>query len=160
MTSLDFHKLCHLAYCLILYVQLLSLPSYAAFASASATSTTEAEALLKWKATFQNHTQPQNLTSWTYLPMNTKAAPCFWYFMQCCWKRTLHEFSFFSFPNLQHLNLSYNNLFNVIPARISSLSKLIHLEFSNNQLSGSIPTSVGDLTNLISTLIIFLVQFR
>ena len=68
MTSLVFHKICPLAYCLILYVQLLLSPKYVAFASAS--SNDEAEALLKWKASIQNRTQLQNLSSWTYLPSN------------------------------------------------------------------------------------------
>ncbi|XP_068307453.1 probable leucine-rich repeat receptor-like protein kinase At1g35710 [Pyrus communis] len=166
MTSLDFHKLCLLAYCLVLFVQLLSPRSCSAFASA--TSSTKAEALLKWKATFQNHTRLQNLTSRAYLPTHAKAAPCFWTGISCNVvgsvsvinltnfgiQGTLHEFSFLSFPNLQYLNLNYNNLFDVIPAKISSLFKLISLDLSNNWLSGSIPTSLGQLTNL-STLYLF-----
>ncbi|KAM1301166.1 hypothetical protein EV1_012341 [Malus domestica] len=46
---------------------------------------------------------------------------------------TMHGISFLSFPTLEYLNLSYNNLFDVIPPQISSLSKLIHLDLSNNQ---------------------------
>ncbi|KAM1742365.1 hypothetical protein ACFX12_012375 [Malus domestica] len=84
----------------------------------------------------------------------------------------MHGISFLSFPTLEYLNLSYNNLFDVIPPQISSLSKLIHLDLSNNQffleystrdrelkshvdldlpknqLNGSIPAFLGDITNL------------
>ena len=59
-------KVCFLA-CLILYLQLASSPK-SAFASANST---EAEALLKWKASFQNQTQ-DNLTSW----IKSNEAPC------------------------------------------------------------------------------------
>ncbi|XP_048446045.1 probable leucine-rich repeat receptor-like protein kinase At1g35710 [Pyrus x bretschneideri] len=131
MTSLEFHKLCLLAYCLVLFVQLLSPPSCSAFASA--TSTTEAEALLKWKATFQNHTRLQNLTFWAYLPAHAKAAPCFWTGISC------NVVGSVSVINLTNFG---------IQAKISSLSKLISLDLSNNWLSGSIPTSLGLLTNL------------
>ncbi|KAB2617120.1 LRR receptor-like serine/threonine-protein kinase [Pyrus ussuriensis x Pyrus communis] len=155
MTSFAYNKLlCILTYCLfLLYLRLLLSPNYIGFASAS--TSTEAKALLKWKDTFQNQTH--KLASWTCFPSNHS---------------TLHQFSFLSFPNLEYLDLSVNNLFDVIPPQLSSLSKLIYLDLSNNhfsgtipkeirnlkslmdpdlsenQLNGSVPTSLGDLTNL------------
>ncbi|XP_062028304.1 probable leucine-rich repeat receptor-like protein kinase At1g35710 [Rosa rugosa] len=157
-------------YCLIfLYVHLLSSQNYFAFASSS--SPTEAQALLKWKASLQNQTQLIN--SWMYLPstnnaINTSsnpkaiANPCIWTGISCNAagsvnrinltnsgiQGTLHEFSFLSFPNLVYLNLSSNKLFDVIPPGISSLSKLIYLDLSVNQFSGKIPPEIGLLRSL------------
>ncbi|CAN6724196.1 unnamed protein product [Malus baccata var. baccata] len=146
-------KLCFLA-CLILYLQLASSQN-SAFASANST---EAEALLKWKASFQNQTQ-NNLTSW----MNANEAPCnTWIGVSCNSagsvnrlnltnsgiQGTLLEFPFMSLPNLAYVDLSYNELFDQIPPEISSLTKLIYFDVSYNQMSGKIPPEIGLLTNL------------
>ncbi|PRQ19822.1 putative protein kinase RLK-Pelle-LRR-XI-1 family [Rosa chinensis] len=165
-TSAAYDKVCSVV-CLILYVHLISSPK---FASASASASTETNALLKWKASFQNQTQPHILTSWTYLPIATNssrdqkanAGPCFWTGISCNAagsisrinltnsgiQGTLHEFSFSSFPNLEYIDLSINKLFGVIPPQISSLSKLMYLDLSNNQLSGRIPQEIGFLISL------------
>ncbi|XP_050107694.1 MDIS1-interacting receptor like kinase 2-like [Malus sylvestris] len=146
-------KLCFLA-CLILYLQLAS-SQKSAFASANST---EAEALLKWKASFQNQTQ-NNLTSW----MNANEAPCnTWIGVSCNSagsvnrlnltnsgiQGTLLEFPFMSLPNLAYVDLSYNELFDQIPPEISSLTKLIYFDVSYNQMSGKIPPEICLLTNL------------
>ncbi|KAB2601827.1 LRR receptor-like serine/threonine-protein kinase [Pyrus ussuriensis x Pyrus communis] len=146
-------KLCFLA-CLILYIQLAS-SQKSAFASANST---EAEALLKWKASFQNQTQ-NNLTSW----MNANEAPCnTWIGVSCNSvgsvnrlnltnsgiQGTLLEFPFMSLPNLAYVDLSYNELFDQIPPEISSLTKLIYFDVAYNQMSGKIPPEIGLLTNL------------
>ncbi|PRQ21480.1 putative transferase [Rosa chinensis] len=153
-----YDQVCLIAYCLILYLHLVLSPNHVAFAS------TEAEALLQWKASILNQTL-NNLTSWSYLPSNTKenASPCFWAGISCntagsvrritlpvlVYKLgTLREFSFLSFPNLEYLDLSMNKLFDAIPPQISFLSKLVYLHLSFNQLNGSIPTSLGNMTNL------------
>ncbi|PRQ44790.1 putative protein kinase RLK-Pelle-LRR-XI-1 family [Rosa chinensis] len=161
-TSTFYGEACFLA-CVIMYAQLVSSPNNA-FASASSN---EAEALLKWKASFQNQTQ-NNLTSWTYSPSNStnpkaNASPCnVWTGISCNTagsvnrinltnsgiQGTLHELSFLSFPNLKYLDLSVNELRDGIPPQISSLSKLIYLDLSVNQLSGQIPSEIGLLTNL------------
>ncbi|CAL8150033.1 unnamed protein product [Prunus armeniaca] len=148
--------LCVLA-CLILYVQLFLSPN---IAFASATSS-EAEALLKWKATFQNETK-NNLTSWAYYP-NVNTNPCnVWTGVSCntaasvnrvnltnsAIQGTLYEFPFLSLPNLEYVDLSLNQLFGAIPSQISSLSKLIYLDLSHNQLSGKIPPEIGLLNSL------------
>ncbi|XP_062030159.1 MDIS1-interacting receptor like kinase 2-like [Rosa rugosa] len=175
MRSLTFEKVCPLVYCLFLYVHLLSSQNYFShFASAS--STTEAEALLKWKASFLNQTSHNNqLKDWIYLPKTTDTnttnssnnpkaneSPCIWTGISCNAAGSvtnitiassgiqgmLHEFSFSSFPNLEYLDLSLNKLFDVIPPQISSLSKLLHLDLSNNQFFGRIPPEIGLLRNL------------
>ncbi|TQD95176.1 hypothetical protein C1H46_019199 [Malus baccata] len=146
-------KVCFLA-CLILYLQLASSPK-SAFASANST---EAEALLKWKASFQNQTQ-NNLTSW----INANEAPCnTWVGVSCNSagsvnglnltnsgiQGTLLEFPFMSLPNLAEVDLSLNELFDQIPPQIGSLTKLIYFDVSYNQMSGKIPPEIGLLTNL------------
>jgi len=50
--------------------------------------------------------------------------------------------------SLSHLDLSYNQLSGVIPAELSSLSRLGWLDLSNNQLSGVIPAELSNLSNL------------
>ncbi|XP_062028718.1 MDIS1-interacting receptor like kinase 2-like [Rosa rugosa] len=147
--------------CLILYAMLVSSPNInIAFASSASTST-EAEALLEWKSSFKKDTQ-NNLTSWTYSP-RANASPCnVWTGISCNTagsvnrinltnsgiQGTLHEFPFLSFPNLEYVDLSLNKIFDAIPPKISSLSKLIYLDLSYNELSGKIPPEIGLLTNL------------
>ncbi|CAL9016480.1 unnamed protein product [Prunus brigantina] len=141
--------------CLISYVQLFSSPNIA-FASSL-----EAEALLKWKASFQNQTK-NNLTSWGYNPKEN-TSPCnIWTGISCNTagsvnrinltnsgiQGTLYEFPFLSLPNLEYVDLSLNQLFGAIPSQISSLSKLIYLDLSRNKLSGKIPPELGLLNNL------------
>ena len=131
----------------------------------------EADALLNWKATLQNETQPP-LPSWT-LPnyatnssnnQNTSSIPCSWFGISCnqavsvirlnlsksntALKGTLHGFSFSSLPNLAFLDFSMNGLFGTVPFEISNLSKLRHLDLSSNKLLGEIPPQIGLLINL------------
>ena len=129
----------------------------------------EADALLNWKATLQNETQPP-LPSWT-LPnyatnssnnQNTSSVPCSWFGISCnqagsvirlnpsniALKGTLHGFSFSSLPSLTILDLNMNELFGTVSMEISNLSKLIHLDLSSNKLSGEISQQIGLLTNL------------
>ncbi|ONI14195.1 hypothetical protein PRUPE_4G268100 [Prunus persica] len=141
--------------CLISYVQLFSSPN-TAFASSL-----EADALLRWKASFQNQTK-NNLTSWAYYP-KANTIPCnVWTGISCNTaasvnrinltnsgiQGTLYEFPFLSLPNLEYIDLSLNQLFGAIPSQISSLSKLIYLDLSYNNLSGKIPPEIGLLNNL------------
>ncbi|PRQ21430.1 putative protein kinase RLK-Pelle-LRR-XI-1 family [Rosa chinensis] len=155
-STLDY--VCSLA-CIILFLQLVSSPKLASADS------TQAEALLKWKASFLNQTGNNNLTSWTSLPgnaTNSSGACDVWTGISCNAagsvnrinltnsgiKGTLHELSFQSFPDLEYVDLSVNELFDTIPPQISSLSKLIYLDLSSNQLTGIIPPEIGLLTNL------------
>ncbi|XP_048444197.1 MDIS1-interacting receptor like kinase 2-like [Pyrus x bretschneideri] len=135
MTSLDFHKLCLLAYCLVLFIQLLSPPSCSAFASV--TSTMEAEALLKWKATFQNHTHLQNLTSWAYLPAHAKVAPCFWTGISCN-----------VVGSVSVINLTNFGIQGPIPKSLKTCKSLVRVHLEGNQFTGNISKDFGVYPNL------------
>ncbi|KAJ4707479.1 putative Receptor protein kinase [Melia azedarach] len=52
------------------------------------------------------------------------------------------------FPNLEVLQLVYNNVSGSIPSQIGSLSKLRQLLLHRNNLTGSIPSELGSLRNL------------
>ncbi|XP_044478465.1 MDIS1-interacting receptor like kinase 2-like [Mangifera indica] len=133
---------------------------------ASTTSTEEANALVKWKASFTNQTQSR-LTSWTLLSPNVAnskplTTPCSWLGISCNLagsvikinltsfglNGTLYEFSASSFPHLKYVDLAVNSLSGVIPSQIGNLSKLIYLDLSFNHFSGKIPPEIGLLTNL------------
>ncbi|KAL5805104.1 hypothetical protein ACOSQ3_031904 [Xanthoceras sorbifolium] len=129
-------------------------------------STVEANALLKWKASFANQTQSQ-LPTWNLLSHNASTSkpttsPCTCFGI-CCNRAgsvirinitgfgligTLDEFSFSSFPNLKYIDLAINSLSGTIPSQIACLSKLVYLDLQNNQFSREIPPQIGLLTNL------------
>ena len=154
---------------LVTLVVLAMLHSSFDVTSLSLNEEAEADALINWKATLQNETQPP-LPSWI-LPnnatnstnsQNTSSIPCSWFGISCnqagsvirlnlansTLKRTLHRFSFSSLPNLAFIDLSMNELFGTVPIEISNLSKLRYLDLSSNKLSGEIPPQIGLLTNL------------
>ncbi|XP_061988449.1 MDIS1-interacting receptor like kinase 2-like isoform X3 [Rosa rugosa] len=141
-TSAAYDKVCSVA-CLILYVHLISSPK---FASASA----ETNALLKWKASFQNQTQPDILTSWTYLPIATNssrdqkanASPCFWTGISCNAAGSISRI------NLTNSGIPGNNITGTIPPEIGNLTQLQLLNLSSNHLVGNIPVELGRLTSL------------
>ncbi|KAH9726763.1 MDIS1-interacting receptor like kinase 2 [Citrus sinensis] len=130
----------------------------------SSESNEEADALLKWKASLQNHNRSL-LSSWVKDTTNvsSKTSPCAWYGISCNdagrvdnitlpakgLKGKLHDFSFSLFPHLAYLDLSYNKLFGTIPPQISNLTNLIHLYFGGNQFSGNIPPEVGLMSHLM-----------
>ncbi|KAL6296970.1 hypothetical protein ACE6H2_005112 [Prunus campanulata] len=173
MTSSTSAKLCFLPYCLVIFLSVSS-PNWVAFPSATSTSTTEAKALLKWKASLFPNQALNNLTWYDPSTHNINATnssstnpkprtnPCTWTGVSCnsagsvskidLFNRglqgTLHEFSFLSFPNLEYLNLSVNKLFDAIPSQISNLSKLHYLDLSENNLFGRIPPEISLLRNL------------
>ncbi|CAL8997283.1 unnamed protein product, partial [Prunus brigantina] len=160
-----------LPYCLVIFLYVSS-PNWVAFPSATSTSHTEANALLKWKANLFLNQALNNLT-WYDRPTHNinatnssssnpkpRTSPCTWTgvscnsvgsvsklnLSSCSIQGTLHEFSFLSFPNLEYLNLSLNKLFDAIPPQISYLSKLHHLDLSHND--GLIPPNIGNLIKL------------
>lgn len=53
-------------------------------------------------------------------------------------------------PNLQRLDLSYNNFSGPLPVKISSLVNLQFLDFAYNQFSGKIPAEYGSLNQLLA----------
>ncbi|KAL5559009.1 hypothetical protein UlMin_035220 [Ulmus minor] len=120
-------------------------------------SSKEASALLKWKASLQN--LPLSLqTSW----ISQSNSSCTWFGINCNiggsvitinltksgLNGTLQQFSFSSFPHLQYFDLSINSISGKIPHEISFLSNLIYLNFSANHFSGKIPKQIGMLSNL------------
>ncbi|KAL5755969.1 hypothetical protein ACOSQ2_020715 [Xanthoceras sorbifolium] len=135
-----------------------------ASSSGDSTQNHEAHALLKWKSSLQNQNPPP-LPSWGAVsdPVNVTTSPCNWSGISCNnagivlsinltgtgLRGTLDDFSFLSFPRLSYLNLSMNQLFGVIPPRISSLSELKYLDLSTNHLNGSIPEEIGNLKSLV-----------
>ncbi|XP_042495664.1 probable leucine-rich repeat receptor-like protein kinase At1g35710 [Macadamia integrifolia] len=159
----------------------------------------EAEALLKWKATLPSYSLPA-LSSWKLTPpspntttTNTTtpsaaaaAISCKWFGITCNragsmveislphleLQGTLDNFPFSSFPNLLRLDLSDNGITGTIPVHIGSLSKLAHLDLSynnlsnilpplsnlsrlrffflhHNQINGTIPLEIGNMKNLV-----------
>lgn len=103
---------------------------------------TEANALLKWKDSFENNSQAL-LSTWT-----KATSPCKWEGIQCDKSKSissinlanyglkgkLQTFSFSSFPNLLELNIYNNFFYGTIPPQIGNLSKIIVLNFSTNLL--------------------------
>ncbi|KAK7395739.1 hypothetical protein VNO78_16306 [Psophocarpus tetragonolobus] len=136
---------------------------FGAFAMASAanhdvaSSEIEANALLKWKASLDNHSQA-SLSSWS------GNNPCNWFGIACDdgsnsvsnititrvgLKGTLQSFNFSLLPNIVGLNVSYNFLYGSIPPQIEALSNLKSLDLSSNKLSGRIPNTIGQLSKLL-----------
>uniref|UniRef100_A0A2N9ENA2 non-specific serine/threonine protein kinase n=1 Tax=Fagus sylvatica TaxID=28930 RepID=A0A2N9ENA2_FAGSY len=161
MGSSTFEKVSfHISFVLI--ALLVSSPIVVASAS---TSTKEADALITWKASLQK--EASQLSSWTLIPnsstnLNSSTSPCTWFGISCntagsviginlshsSLSGSLQNFTFSSFLNLEHVDLSKNSLFGTIPPQISDLSKLMFLNLSINQFSGKFPPEIGLLKNL------------
>ncbi|KAF3456123.1 hypothetical protein FNV43_RR00771 [Rhamnella rubrinervis] len=141
------------------------------FPCPSAATTSEAEALLKWKNSLHNPTNHSLLPSWNLLPSYNSTSPstnssrrscCKWIGIVCNvfgsvteinltssnLKGTLQYFNFSSFPNLLAFVLTNNSLYGSIPPQISNLSTLTNLNLGWNQLSGNIPFEIGMLVSL------------
>ncbi|XP_058093861.1 MDIS1-interacting receptor like kinase 2-like isoform X2 [Magnolia sinica] len=122
----------------------------------------EAEALLKWKASLS---PAQSLLSWSLTASNATTntiSPCNWSGISCNslgsvteislptagLQGRLDSLSFLSFPNLLHLNLSSNTLTGNIPTHIGTLYKLTSLDLSTNNLYGILPLSMANLSHI------------
>ncbi|KAL5766526.1 hypothetical protein ACOSP7_017143 [Xanthoceras sorbifolium] len=124
----------------VLFFNIFSSKPYPVFAS-----TLEANALLKWKASFANQTHP---CTWFGMFCNTAGSVIKMNFTSFGLIGTLDELSFSSFPNVKYIDLAINSLSGTIPSQIACLSKLEYLDLSTNQFSGEIPPEIGLLTNL------------
>ncbi|KAJ4723881.1 putative Receptor protein kinase [Melia azedarach] len=154
--SLDF-----LILCLLLNFSLTVTPD----------SVEEARALLRWKTSFPQNQNLSLLSSWNLHPVSatnvsshskTKISSCSWFGIDCNHagrvigitlrsiglKGTLHEFSFSSFPHLEHLDLFSNQFFGIIPPHIGNLTKVKSIDLSYNEFSGKIPQEITLLTLL------------
>ncbi|KAJ4723892.1 putative Receptor protein kinase [Melia azedarach] len=126
----------------------------------SSDASEEANALFKWKTSLHHyHLNSSILPSWTLQPVNATptTSMCSWSGIHCSQARrviaiyltnmslkgTLQEFSFSSFPQLEYLDLSFNEFSGIIPPQISKLSKLKFLYLQANRFSGKIPPEVG-----------------
>uniref|UniRef100_A0A6N2LLK4 non-specific serine/threonine protein kinase n=1 Tax=Salix viminalis TaxID=40686 RepID=A0A6N2LLK4_SALVM len=131
-------------------------PASAAEYKVAEGNTTEAEALLKWKASLDSQSQSL-LSSWVGI------SPCIkWIGITCDnsesvtnltlesfgLRGTLYDFNFSSFPNLLILDLRNNSLSGTIPSQIGNLSRIIKLNLCHNELTGSIPSEMNNLTRL------------
>ncbi|KAL4269512.1 hypothetical protein GQ457_HM001270 [Hibiscus cannabinus] len=121
-------------------------------------SSMEAEALLKWRASLHNTTQTLLSSLWM------GSSHCNWVGITCdgtgsvtnitlreygvSLRGTLDNLNFFFFPNLFWLQLRNNSLYGPIPSNIGSLSKLNFLDLSYNSFSGNIPPEIGLLESL------------
>ncbi|GMN66859.1 hypothetical protein TIFTF001_035926 [Ficus carica] len=133
-------------------------------ASPSSTSSREAEALVKWKASLPKQSV---LESWV-LPeaentSSTLRSPCNWNGIRCNRAEsvteidlantgltgTLENLDFSSFPSLVGFNLRENNLTGTIPTNIGMVSSLTYLDLSTNYLNGTLPLSLANLTQVI-----------
>nr|XP_027117131.1 MDIS1-interacting receptor like kinase 2-like isoform X1 [Coffea arabica] len=146
----------------IFVLVVLLAPSFHPRCGASA-SAEEAAALLKWKASFLSQNNSY-LTSWNLQSgdaKNSSILPCTWAGISCIdgsvnrlnlsdWsiKGSLYDFPFSSLPNLEDLDLSFNQIFGRIPKQIGNMSKLVSLDFGANELSGKIPPEICNLRNM------------
>ncbi|PWA37335.1 Concanavalin A-like lectin/glucanase, subgroup [Artemisia annua] len=135
-------------------------------------SSEEVLALLNWKVSLQHENNNSVLASWTsgfpnkethsYNKTMSTISPCNWYGVSCnsdgsinrlnlsssSLTGTLNSFSFSSFPNLTHFEISINNFYGIVPPAIGNLSKLVYLDFINNHFSSIIPPQIELLENL------------
>ncbi|XWS36959.1 hypothetical protein CRYUN_Cryun19dG0002300 [Craigia yunnanensis] len=141
-----------------LFLALFVLPSSC---NANSVPNREAEALLKWKESFDNQSIFQ---SWvTPAPANaTTRSPCRWRGITCNnagnviginlsytgLRGTIENLDFSSFPNLLRLDLKRNQLTGKIPSNIGLLSKLQFLDLSSNSLNSELPISLANLTQV------------
>ncbi|CAK8542596.1 unnamed protein product [Lathyrus sativus] len=141
---------------MILFIILFVLSTLSCPQAVAEVTETEAQALLKWKHSFDNHTQTL-LSTW----INT-TNPCKWQGIQCDksksistinlenfgLKGTLHSLTFSSLPNLMTLNIYSNQFYGTIPPQLGNMSKIITLNFSQNPIEGSIPQEIFTLKSL------------
>ncbi|CBI37167.3 unnamed protein product, partial [Vitis vinifera] len=119
----------------------------------TSSSTTEAEALIKWKNSLISSsllnsswslTNTGNLCNWTGIACDTTGSVTVINLSETELEGTLAQFDFGSFPNLTGFNLSSNSKLNgSIPSTIYNLSKLTFLDLSHNFFDGNITSEIG-----------------
>nr|GMD12194.1 MDIS1-interacting receptor like kinase 2-like [Ipomoea batatas] len=120
-----------------------------------ASTTTEAEALLKWKSGLSSSSLKSwslsnltNLCNWRGIVCNGDGAVSEINLPNADLYGTLHHLNFTSFPSLTGFNITGNSFNGSIPPAIGDLSNLVFLDLSYNRFDGSIPPQIGNLTEL------------
>ncbi|KAL6176952.1 hypothetical protein ACLB2K_053584 [Fragaria x ananassa] len=164
MRSFSVVNICPLVCCLFLYVLIpSSLNYFPHFASAS--STTEAEALLKWKASFLNKTSFNNqFKDWIYIPKantsatnsstnpKTKSCPCNWTGISFNVAGSVTSISIARY-GIQALRIAGNKLTGSIPAEIGNATQIHELDLSSNGLVRTIPKELGGITSIVKLML-------
>ncbi|RHN78465.1 putative leucine-rich repeat-containing, plant-type, leucine-rich repeat domain, L [Medicago truncatula] len=143
--------------CLILFFYVFVIATSTSPHAARKNQGSEVDALLKWKASLDNHSRAL-LSSW--IGNN----PCSsWEGITCDYqsksinminltniglKGTLQTLNFSSLTKIHTLVLTNNFLHGVVPHHIGEMSSLKTLDLSVNNLAESIPPSIGNLINL------------
>ncbi|XP_039690381.1 MDIS1-interacting receptor like kinase 2 isoform X1 [Medicago truncatula] len=142
--------------CLILFFYVFVIATSTSPHAARKNQGSEVDALLKWKASLDNHSRAL-LSSW--IGNN----PCSsWEGITCDYQsKSINMINLTniglkgSIPpelgratNLQELNLSSNHLMRKIPKELENLSLLIKLSLSNNHLYGEVPVQIASLHQL------------
>nr|GLL30763.1 probable leucine-rich repeat receptor-like protein kinase At1g35710 [Ipomoea trifida] len=125
-----------------------------------ASTTTEAEALLKWKSGLSMYygssfplkswslSNLRNLCNWRGIVCNAGGAVSQINLPYADLYGTLHHLNFTSFPSLTGFNITGNSFNGSIPPAIADLSNLVFLDLSDNWFDGSIPPQIWNLTEL------------
>ncbi|KAK4270654.1 hypothetical protein QN277_019433 [Acacia crassicarpa] len=117
----------------------------------------EANTLLKWKASLDNQSQTL-LSTWR----DNSTHPCNWVGIECNefnsvfdislgnlgLRGTLDGFNFSSLVKLTWLELGYNYFFGHIPPEIGRMTNVLYLGLGSNQFTGSIPQEIGMMKKL------------
>ncbi|XP_028791014.1 probable leucine-rich repeat receptor-like protein kinase At1g35710, partial [Neltuma alba] len=139
--------------------KMLTLFFCVAFFASAAAGDSEAEALLKWRDSF-NKESKDTLSSW-----KNDTNPCReqWRGISCdesmsvinislsnhSLQGTFSSLNFNAFPSLLYFNISYNQFYGSIPHEIGNLSRILMLSVSDNPLiRGPIPPEIWNLTTL------------
>nr|GME03594.1 MDIS1-interacting receptor like kinase 2-like [Ipomoea batatas] len=123
-----------------------------------ASTTTEAEALLKWNPKCEvsnlfplkswSLSNLTNLCNWRGIVCNGDGAVSQINLPNADLYGTLHHLNFTYFPSLTRFNITGNYFNGSIPPAIGDLSNLVFLDLSFNSFDGSIPPQIGKLREL------------
>ncbi|GMI80372.1 MDIS1-INTERACTING RECEPTOR LIKE KINASE2 [Hibiscus trionum] len=139
---------------LIFFLLIFFISSSHAVSPSSSTTSMEAEALLKWKATLHNTSQTlwggSNHCNWIGVTcdgtgsVTNLSLPGYGLRLN----GTLHSLNLLSFPNLIRLDLGNNSFSGNIPSEIFSLKSLELISLASNEISGPIPRDIASLSSV------------
>ncbi|XP_039165313.1 MDIS1-interacting receptor like kinase 2 [Eucalyptus grandis] len=150
----------------LFFVYTTSFHGAGAFASSTSSFTVnvtenkdEAEALLNWKYTLDNHSQFL-LSSWhgnnpcvfTGVACDDYGAVTHLNFSYLGLRGTLDGLDFSRITHVVSLELGNNSIYGSIPSSVGNLSKLNCFDLCGNELSGNIPLGIGSIPSEIGRL--------